>query len=105
MKTLLLVEDSEDDVFLMKRAFDRANLSCAIQIVKDGDKAVDYLCGSGMYTDRFIYPLPTLVLLDIKLPHRSGLEILQWIRSQPNLKSLPVVMLTNSNEPEDIEHA
>ncbi|MDB6122098.1 MAG: response regulator [Pedosphaera sp.] len=105
MKTLLLVEDSEDDIFLMKRAFDRANFPCSVQIVDDGDKAIDYLSGSGIYADRFTYPLPALLLLDIKLPRRNGLEILQWIRSQPSLKGLPVVMLTNSNEPEDIDHA
>jgi CheY-like chemotaxis protein len=105
MKTLLLVEDAEDDVFLMKRAFQRANLPCVVLIVEDGDKAIDYLSGTGPFSDRCAHPLPALVLLDIKLPRRSGLEVLKWIRSQPGLKGLPVVMLTNSNEPEDVENA
>jgi CheY-like chemotaxis protein len=105
MKTLLLVEDSDDDVFLMKRAFDRANLRCSVQLANDGDKAIEYLAGHGVYADRQAFPVPALVLLDIKLPRCNGLEVLEWVRSQPEFMCLPVVMLTNSNEPEDVERA
>jgi CheY-like chemotaxis protein len=105
MKTLLLVEDSEDDIFLIKRSFTRADIHFDLQVVQDGDEAVEYLSGEGDFADRTKYPLPTLVLLDVKLPCRSGLEVLSWIRSQPQLKGLPVVMLTSSAEPEDIDRA
>lgn len=105
MKTLLLVEDSDDDLFLMKRSFERAEVPFNLQIVKDGDQAVDYLSGVEAYADRFTYPLPSLVLLDVKLPRRNGFEVLQWIRSQPDFTCLPVVMLTNSDEPIDIQKA
>jgi CheY-like chemotaxis protein len=105
MKTLLLVEDSEDDVFLMKRSFTRADIHFDLQVVQDGDQAVEYLSGKGIFADRATYPLPTLVLLDVKLPRRNGQEVLSWIRSQPQLKGLPVVMLTSSSEPEDVDRA
>ncbi|MDB6112461.1 MAG: response regulator [Pedosphaera sp.] len=101
MKKMLLVEDESDDAFLVKRAFERANIPCAVQIVTDGDKAVEYLSD----TDRIHHPLPDLILLDIKLPRRNGIEVLHWIRSQPHLDCLPVVMLTNSDEPQFIGRA
>jgi len=105
MKTLLLVEDSEDDVILMKRSFARADIHFDLHVVQDGDQAVEYLSGKGAFADRTKNPLPTLVLLDVKLPRRNGLEVLSWIRSQPHLRGLPVVMLTSSSEPEDIDRA
>lgn len=104
-KTLLLVEDSDDDLFLMKRSLERAEAHFNLQIVKDGDAAVDYLSGTGVYADRFTHPLPCLVLLDVKLPQLNGFEVLKWIRTQPDLACLPVVMLTNSDEPIDIQRA
>jgi CheY-like chemotaxis protein len=98
MKRLLLVEDESDDAFLVKRAFERAKIPCTVEVLTDGDKAVNYLSDG----DRGRRPLPDLILLDIKLPRRSGLEVLQWIRSHPELDRLPVVMLTNSDEPQSI---
>ncbi|MDB6112273.1 MAG: response regulator [Pedosphaera sp.] len=97
----MLVEDESDDAFLVKRVFERASIPCAVQIITDGDKAVEYLSD----TDRIKHPLPDLILLDIKLPRRNGIEVLHWIRSQPQLDCLPVVMLTNSDEPQFIGRA
>lgn len=103
--TILLVEDDSNDILLIQRAFHRANLVNPLQIVTDGDLAVEYLSGIGKYADRDCYPLPMLMLLDLKLPRRSGLEVLQWLRQQPRLKRLPVVVLTSSKDSSDINNA
>lgn len=103
--TVLLVEDNPDDVLLTRRAFMRANLLNPIQAIEDGDKAIAYLAGNPPFEDRDRYPMPVLVLLDLKLPRRTGLEVLKWIRSVPTLKPLPVVVLTSSSENTDINSA
>src|SRR5689334_9053871 len=100
MKTVLLVEDNSDDALLMKMACQRSGIPHNLQIVTDGKAAIEYLSGKGVYADRVTYPLPQLIFLDIKLPFRSGHEILEWIRNEPGLKHLPVVMLTSSEEPD-----
>lgn len=102
---ILLVEDDANDVFLMQRACRKAELPNPLQVVGDGDEAVDYLAGQGAYSDRARYPLPVLLLLDLKLPRKGGLEVLGWLRQQPNLKRLPVVVLTSSKEPADVNKA
>ncbi|MGB3293584.1 MAG: response regulator [Phormidesmis sp.] len=102
---LLLVEDDSNDVLLIQRAFRRANINLPLTIVQDGDEAVDYLQGEGQYEDRIQYPMPTLILLDLKLPRRSGLEVLEWLRAQPILRRIPVVVLTSSRENADIDSA
>lgn len=99
---ILLVEDNPKDVLLMQRALRKAEITTPIQVVSDGDEAVQYLSGEAPYHNRDIYPLPVLVLLDLKLPRRSGAEVLTWIRQQSNLKRLPVVVLTSSKEYADI---
>src|SRR5207249_5534648 len=71
----------------------------------DGDEAVEYLGGTGRYQDRTRYPLPALVLLDLKLPRKNGIEVLHWLRQQPALRRLPVVVLTSSKEPNDVNRA
>jgi CheY-like chemotaxis protein len=103
--TILLVEDNPDDVLLMKWAFSKANLVNPLQVVEDGEQAVAYLSGDGPYADRSRYPLPVLVLLDLKLPRKSGLEVLHWVRQQPGLKRLRIVVLTSSNQKADINQA
>jgi CheY-like chemotaxis protein len=105
-RTILLVEDDPNDILLTQRAFRKANLEeASLQIVCDGDSAVFYLSGEGEYSDRDRYPLPVLMLLDLKLPRRSGHEILAWLRQQPELKRLPVIILTSSKENMDINQA
>lgn len=101
---ILLVEDNPKDVFLIQRAFRKAGVVTPMQVVSDGDAAVQYLSGEAPYSDRLVYPLPVLVLLDLKLPRRSGAEVLTWIRQQVLLKRLPVVVLTSSREYADINH-
>lgn len=102
-ETILLVEDNLKDVFLIQRAFRKAQLTTpSIQVVNDGDQAVLYLSSQSPYSDRTIYPLPALILLDLKLPRRSGAEVLMWLRQQPALKRIPVVVLTSSREFADV---
>lgn len=102
---VLLVEDNEDDIVLLERAARKVALACPLQTVRDGDAAVAYLSGSGEYADRTRYPLPRLVLLDLKLPRRSGFEVLVWLRAQPLLRRLPVVVLTTSAQADDVARA
>ncbi|TMH45357.1 MAG: response regulator [Betaproteobacteria bacterium] len=102
---ILLVEDSADDVKLLKRAMRKAAVSCPVHIVADGDKAIEYLDGAGAYADRHAFPLPTLVLLDLKLPRRSGFEVLEYLRAHAMLKKTIVVVLTGSSESRDIANA
>lgn len=103
--TILLVEDDPNDVFLIQRAFRKANLANPIQVMNDGEAAVLYLSGQEPYAERDRYPLPMLMLLDLKLPRRSGLEVLEWLKQQPKLKRLPVVVLTSSREHTDLNRA
>jgi CheY-like chemotaxis protein len=102
---VLLVEDTRDDVLLIQRAFRKAGLNVRMNVVNDGEAAVDYLAGNGAYADREQHPLPMLVLLDLKLPRRSGFDVLAWIRQQPLLKRLPVVILTSSEQMQDVNRA
>ena len=103
---ILLVEDDSSDVQLIKLAFSRTPGDINIVRVEDGDKAVEYLSGSVPYDDREKYPLPVTMVLDIKLPKRSGLEVLQWLRGQATpIKRLPVMMLTSSKHRVDVNRA
>ena len=101
-RALLLVEDNEDDVFLMKRALKGARVLNPLFVAEDGQEAVDYLGGAGKFADRDQYPLPAVVFLDLKLPFISGHDVLAWIRRQRELDSLVVIVLTSSNEPSDL---
>jgi len=103
--TLLLVEDNEDDIFFMQRAMRAADIGNALQVARDGQAAIDYLAGAGRYADRERYPLPCLILLDLKLPQRSGFEVLSWLREQADLRTLVVIVLSTSKERRDIQQA
>ncbi|MDB6028341.1 MAG: response regulator with CheY-like receiver domain and winged-helix DNA-binding domain [Verrucomicrobiales bacterium] len=105
LKTILLVEDNEDDVVFMRRAIKHAAVTESVQVVTDGQDAVDYLAGIGKFEDRRQYPMPRIVLLDLKLPRKGGLEVLQWIRSQPRLSRIIVLVLSTSRERSDIVKA
>lgn len=104
-ETILLVEDDSNDVLLIQRSFRTARLANPLQVVVDGEEAVAYLSGQGPYADRERSPLPVMMLLDLKLPRKSGFEVLEWLRQQPGLKRLPVVVLTGSQETTDIDRA
>src|ERR1041385_905950 len=100
---VLYVEDSEDDVFLMKYAFERAEVANPIEVVRDGQEAIDFLSQflkEGEQRRRL-----HLVLLDLKLPKKTGLEVLQWMRQQPSLKKLPTLVFSSSNQKADVERA
>ncbi len=105
MATLLLVEDNEDDAFFMRRALKRAGISHPLHHVTDGREAVAYLAGEGNYADRSAHPFPTVVFLDLNLPHKSGLQVLEWIRQQPQFARIVVIALTSSSERIDLERA
>ena len=104
-RRILLVEDNEDDVLLIERALRKGGISIPIHVVWDGDEAIEYLEGNGRYRNVELYPLPTVVLLDIRLPKRSGLEVLQWLKKHETLGVIPVIMFTNSEEDVDIQQA
>ena len=104
-RTILLVEDDENDVFFMKRAMKLAEMLNPVQVASDGREAIHYLGGTGEYSDRGQFPLPCLVLLDLKLPQVMGLDVLKWIREQRELKTLIVLVFTSSNLPQDISKA
>ena len=101
---ILLVEDDRNDVLLIKRAFRKASITPQMSVVADGDEAIAYLSQTEPYrSEQFSFP--ALVLLDLKLPRRSGLEVLAWIKQQPELKHLLVVVLTSSEENSDLVRA
>ena len=99
--TILLVEDSPDDEALILRALHKANVTNKIDIVRDGAEALDYIFGTGAYEGRGVIH-PTVTLLDLKLPKVDGLEVLKRLREDARTKQHPVVMLTSSNEQEDM---
>lgn len=104
-KTILHVEDDQNDVLLIARAFRKAEAKVQIQVVNDGEQAVNYMAGAEAFAVREQFPIPSLVLLDLKLPRKSGIEVLEWIRRNPGLRRVPVVMLTSSKQSVDINRA
>ncbi len=102
---ILLVEDDPNDVLLIQRAFQKAGLREQLQVVRDGREAIGYLSGEAEYSDREQYPLPFLLLLDLKMPGTDGFEVLRWVRAEPRLKRLLVVVLTSSNLQADVDRA
>lgn len=101
-KSILLVEDNPDDVELTLLAFQKNNISNAVVIARDGVEALDYLFGTGTHEGRDLRYMPTIILLDLKLPKVDGLEVLRRIRSDVRTKRLPVVILTSSKEEQDL---
>jgi two-component system response regulator len=104
-KEILLVEDNPDDIELTRIAFDEAKIANRLVVVRDGAEALDYLFARGAHAGRDPDDLPSIVLLDLNLPRVDGREVLQAIREDPRTRSLPVVVLTTSTEPFDLESA
>ncbi|MET0261580.1 MAG: response regulator [Rariglobus sp.] len=102
---ILVVDDSENDAFLMRVGFQRAGFKDKLQFAVDGEDAIAYLQGQGRYGDRTEFPLPSVVLMDLNMPRKNGFEALEWIRLNPNFKRLNVNILSASSRPEDIARA
>jgi CheY-like chemotaxis protein len=101
-QTILIAEDDENDVHLVQLALRRAGLKNPLQFVKDGQEAIDYLCGNGLYGDRVAFPFPGVVITDIKMPRKTGLEVLQWLSEHPDCSIIPSIVLSASAEPDDV---
>lgn len=104
-RVILLVDDSEDDIMLTREGFTQAGCHHELREVHNGEEAIEYLTGEGLYSDRGKFPLPAVMLLDINMPKRNGYDVLAWVRAQPGLRYLTVFILTASMRSEDKERA
>ncbi len=105
LPTILLIEDEASDATLLLRGFEKSKVLNPIVHLKDGDQALAYLAGVGQYGDRTKHPLPVLILLDLKLPGMTGLQLLQWLRTQKEIRRIPVVVLTMDDSPSSVNAA
>jgi CheY-like chemotaxis protein len=103
--TILLAEDDENDIFLMGRAFASAGIPNPLQVVRNGQEAIDYLSGAGQFSERSCFPLPGLMLLDLKMPWMDGFDVLKWIHAHPAFDGLPLVVLTSSKLQSDVDRS
>ena len=103
--TVVIAEDGEDDIALLERALEAIACEHTIKVVRDGQEAIDYLRGSGKYEDRENYPFPDVMLLDLKMPRVSGLEVLQWLNKHPECSVLPAIVFSASARDADIKRA
>lgn len=103
--TILIVEDLSNDVILLKMALRRAGVHNPVQVVNDGQQAIEYLCGSAIYADRTKFPFPRLIFSDLKMPRMGGFEILAWLKKHPECSVIPLIFLTASSLDEDIKRA
>ena len=102
---ILVAEDDPTDAFFLQRAFAKTGISIGLKFVRDGQEAIDYLRGEGPFTDRSAHPLPQLMLLDLKMPRLNGFEVLHWLKTQPLLKRMLVIVFSSSAEEGDINRA
>jgi CheY-like chemotaxis protein len=102
---ILLVEDREDDIILVRKSFQKAAIHNPLHVVCDGEEAVAYLSGQGRYSNRAEFPLPDLILLDLKMPKMDGFDVLAWLRNQPGIRATAVVALTASDQIRDVNKA
>jgi len=102
---ILVADDDAQDTMLVKMAVERSALSLWLTSVKDGEEAIDYLMGRPPFADRHAHPFPKLLLLDLKMPRVSGFDVLDFVRQQPGLRQLPIVIFSSSDDPKDIQRA
>jgi CheY-like chemotaxis protein len=100
---ILLAEDDENDVLFMERAMKKAGVPHPLRVVCDGQEAIEYLAGEGKYADRAANPLPRLMILDLKMPRKTGMDVLRWLKEKPVLECLPKVILSSSANRRDVE--
>jgi len=104
-KVILLAEDDSDDALIFKMMFKRATLPHTLHVVGDGEQVIQWLSGAKQYGDRSTFPFPDIVVLDLKMPVKTGLEALEWIRSQQGLEKLTTIVLSSSDDPKDLARA
>ena len=104
-KNILYAEDNPDDVFILKIALKRAAIGDRLWCVDDGEFAIEWLRGDGEFADRQKHQLPDLLVLDLKMPRRSGFEVLEWVKNAQGFEKLPVVILSSSDDPRDLKRA
>jgi len=102
---ILLVDDSRDDTFLIRRTLEKAGMGKMCNVVVDGQEAIEYLRGEGIYADRGTYPFPTVILSDLKMPRMSGFELLRWVRQHPECAVIPTILFTSSAIESDVQAA
>jgi len=102
---VLVAEDREDDLFMLRRSFEQVGFDTPVQYVRDGEEAIAYLAGQGRFANREEYPLPTLLLLDLKMPRKNGFDVLEWIQQQPHLAELRTIVLTTSDDLLEVNRA
>jgi CheY-like chemotaxis protein len=102
---VLVAEDSDEDLFMLRRAFRQLGFNTPVQYVRDGEEAIAYLAGKGRFANREEYPLPDLLLLDLKMPRKNGFEVLGWLQAQPTLSHLRTVVLTTSRDMSEVSRA
>lgn len=105
MFTILVLEDDQNDVLLLKRALNKNGITNPVQVLADGDEAIAYLTGYGHFSNRDTFPLPKFIILDLKMPRRSGLEVLKWLKKCPDFREIPKIVLTASADSGDIAAA
>jgi CheY-like chemotaxis protein len=103
--TILVAEDDPNDALLIKRAFTKCGIPNPVFIVSDGEEAIAYLSGVGKYSDRLEYPVPDFFITDLKMPRKTGFDVLEWLRGNENYALLPAIVLSSSKQPEDIRRA
>jgi CheY-like chemotaxis protein len=104
-ETVLLAEDNEDEILLMRRALTKIGYAGRFQIVTDGEEALDYLRADGKYADRTQYPVPSLFVTDLKMPRKNGFDVLRWLNAHPERAIIPIIVLSSSAQEEDIRLA
>ena len=104
-KVILLAEDDPDDALIFRMMFKRATLPHILHVVGDGEQVIEWLSGENQYADRNKFPLPQIVVLDLKMPKKTGLEALEWMRSQEGLEKLTTIILSSSDDQKDVARA
>ncbi len=102
---ILVVDDSREDQFLLDHAIRKTGAALNLRFVTDGEEALDYLEGAGKFADREKFPLPSLIMLDLKMPGMNGFDVLKWVKTQPRHICIPVVIFTSSDESKDVTRA